>query len=761
MLELKKIVKHYVLPTVTVQALKGIDLSFRKNEFVAILGPSGCGKTTLLNIIGGLDRYTTGDLIIKNKSTKEYKNSDWDAYRNRSIGFVFQNYNLITHQKVIHNVELALTLSGVSKNERFLKAKAALESVGLADQLYKKPNELSGGQMQRVAIARALVNDPEILLADEPTGALDSVTSRQIMDILKEISKERLVIMVTHNQEIANTYASRIITLLDGEVTSDSSPYKVSMKDTVKAQKKNRTSMNFFTALSLSFKNLITKKTRTIMTSFAGSIGIIGIALVLSLSNGFGKYIDKLQADTLSNFPISVGQTAFIQPDTFRNPMWDLEEFPPTDVIVPKDTSNVFHQNTITDEYVTYLSGLEPSTYNAITYTRSVQMNVLSEITENNVTTYQNIRGILNELIDNETFLLSQYDVMEGRLPEEKHEMVLIVDNYNRLSANVFSNLGLSTENDATYTFNDFLGKTFKYIPNNTFYTYSSDLDRFLQNTLSNFLYTQEAAIELEIVGVLRGNSQTSLFLLEDGLYYPKSLTDFVLADAMLSDIVIAQLEAGVSKNVITGQPFTNETQLNTSLRNLGGISTPKEILIYPTTFEDKAIIRDYLDAYNTDLEDADRIIYTDFSEVVTKMMNTLIDTISYVLIAFAGISLVVSSIMIGIITYVSVIERTKEIGILRSIGARKKDISRVFNAETIIIGFTAGTFGVLLGALLTVPTNAIINNLVVGVNNVAILNPLHGLLLIVISVTLTLISGLVPSRIAANKDPVKALRID
>ena len=759
MLRLKNIVKDYVLPSLTVHALRDVSLNFRKSEFVAILGPSGCGKTTLLNIIGGLDRYTSGDLIIKNKSTKAYNNSDWDAYRNRSIGFVFQNYNLISHQKVIHNVELALTLSGVSKHERFMRAKAALESVGLSDQLYKKPNELSGGQMQRVAIARALVNDPEILLADEPTGALDSKTSKQIMDILQTIAKERLVIMVTHNQEIADIYANRIITLLDGKVTSDSNPHLEEDKDVLAKKTKERTSMQFLTALMLSFNNLITKKTRTIMTAFAGSIGIIGIALVLSLSNGFGSYIDKLQADTLANFPISIQQTAFIQPDSFRNPTWDLEEFPETDVILPKDISSVFHQNTITDEYVAYVEGLDSSLYNAISLSRSVQMNMMYEAVGEAQTTYNNVRNILNELIDNDTFVLSQYDIMAGRMPESHNETVLIVDNFNRLSANVFNSLGLSTED--TFRFVDFIGLEFFFIPNDVFYSYSSELDRYIANSLHVGMKTATGVERIEIVGVLRGNSETSLFLLDDGLYYPKSLTDFALTSAANSAIVLAQTEAGDTKNVLTGQPFTSNTQYLNTLKNIGAIATPSQIHIYPVDFEAKQQVRTYLDLYNVDKEEAEQVIYTDLSEVVTRMMNTLIDTISYVLVAFAAISLVVSSIMIGIITYVSVIERTKEIGILRSIGARKKDISRVFNAETIIIGLTAGLLGVIIGGLLNIPVNIIIANLVVGVGTLAVLHPLHAAALVTISVLLTLTAGLIPSRIAANKDPVVALRID
>lgn len=779
MLVLKNIKKNYVTPSITVEALKGINLEFRKSEFVSILGPSGCGKTTLLNIIGGLDRYTDGDLFINGRSTKDFKDYDWDSYRNKSIGFVFQNYNLIPHQSVLGNVELALTLSGISKAERKRRAIEALNKVGLHDQIYKRPNQLSGGQMQRVAIARAIVNDPEILLADEPTGALDSKTSIQIMNILREISKDRLVIMVTHNSELAHQYSNRIIELLDGKVIGDSNPYERKEDRTEKThQKMAKTSMSFMTALLLSLKNLITKKGRTILTAFAGSIGIIGISLVLSLSNGFTKYINKMQSDTLSGFPLTINPTAFINDSAmhFNRPN-SQDEFISEEIVKPRDMSSVMHQNIINDNYITYLEQLDKELYNSISYTRALGLNILSHNKKDNTYYKVNMSAAsdnpmmdgsnktMSEMVDNLDFIASQYDVLKGRMPKDKGDLVLVLDNFNRISSRVFDALHLDYKNEETISFDDFLDMEFKLILNDDYYLYNAELDRYIPLSASKAMYENENAITLKIVGILRIKEDTSISLLSDGLLYTPALTNYVLEQSKNSQIVKAQEELGLEKNVLTGTPFSSvqsaEREYKLLMSNLGGISTPVSISVFPKDFQSKEKIKDYLELYNEGLDKKDKIIVNDLSEMVTKTMDTLINTISYVLVAFAAISLVVSSIMIGIITYVSVIERTKEIGILRSIGARKKDISRVFNAETVIIGFTAGAIGVLIALLLTIPINLLITSLVKGIGNLAILNPIHGVTLVIISVILTLISGLIPSRIAAKKDPVVALRTE
>lgn len=778
MLVLKNIKKNYVTPGVTVEALKGVSLEFRKSEFVSILGPSGCGKTTLLNIIGGLDRYTDGDLFINNRSTKSFKDHDWDSYRNNSVGFVFQNYNLIPHQSVLGNVELALTLSGVSKAERRSRAIQALEKVGLHDQIYKRPNQLSGGQMQRVAIARAIVNDPEILLADEPTGALDSKTSIQILDILKEISKDRLVIMVTHNAELAHQYSNRIIELLDGNVINDSNPYNAEV-EALPTEKVNivKTAMSFTTALFLSLRNLITKKGRTMLTALAGSIGIIGIALVLSLSNGFTKYINKMQSDTLSGFPLTINQSAFISNygmNYHKNPN---EEFTSEEIVKVRDNSSVIHQNIINDNYLSYLEGLDKNLYNSISYGRALGLNIIAyNKTENNYfkvnvnsssdnPMLEGNTKAMSEIIDNLDFVSSQYDVLKGQMPSEKGDLVLVVDSYNRISSRVFEALKLDYKNGESISFDEFLNMEFKLILNDDYYIYNDAIDRYLPLAASKELYENPNAVTLKIVGILRVKEDTSISLLSDGLLYTPALTNYVLENSKNSEIVLAQETLGLEKNVLTGAPFSSSQgaslEYKLLMSNLGGISTPISISIFPKDFESKEMIKDYLDDYNEGLETKDKIIVTDLSEMVTKTMDTLINTISYVLVAFAAISLVVSSIMIGIITYVSVIERTKEIGVLRSIGARKRDISRVFNAETVIIGFTAGLLGVLIALVLTIPINMLLASLVKGIGTLAILNPLHGIFLVVISVLLTLISGLIPSRIAAKKDPVVALRTE
>lgn len=793
-LKLVNITKNYKAGTTVVQALKKISLEFRESEFVSILGPSGCGKTTMLNIIGGLDRYDEGDLFINNESTKNFKDKDWDVYRNQSIGFVFQNYNLIGHQSVLQNVEIAMTLSGVSASERKRRATQALASVDLADQLHKKPNQLSGGQMQRVAIARALVNNPDIILADEPTGALDSKTSIQIMDILKEISKTRLVIMVTHNGEMAEAYSSRVIRLLDGEVKSDTHPLSDAESKATKGlgregKKKKKTAMSLMTAISLSFKNLLTKKGRTIITALAGSIGIIGVALVLALSNGLSTYMNDMQAAALSGLPLSIttgeqmadlaqGPPSIIRED---EPV-ELEKFTANDVLYPYDSSEgkQTHKNVLTPEFLDYVEAIEtvlPGTVNTISYTKGTQMNVLAK-GEEGIVKYETtvpmsasvmmaaareqITGDNNifwqEMPDNEAFITSLYDLVgeDSYLPKEKHEIAIVVDEYNRLDEAMLEKMGIVTK-DETYESTDFIGKTLlKVVPNNDFYTeYNGG---FIPASSGDYgaLYDKDTGIELKITGILRPKDNESDGYLSTGLVYTKALTDHVVVDAHGS--TIAEAQSTSDNNVLTNTPFKTEAEKEQVLIALGSNTESTGISIYPTDFTSKEAIKDYLDTYNIDRNEADQITYTDLAEMVSGMMNTLLDTITYVLAGFAAISLLVSTIMIGIITYVSVIERTKEIGILRSVGGRKKDISRVFNAETLIVGFTAGILGVGISYLLTIPINMVIENLV-GVADVANLNPVAALALIVGSMALTLIAGLIPARMAAKKDPVKALR--
>lgn len=791
MLKLINIEKNYYMGSTTVQALKKVNLEFRKSEFVAILGPSGCGKTTLLNLIGGLDRYTDGDIVINNKSTKEYKDADWDAYRNHSIGFVFQNYNLIPHLKVLSNVELALTLSGISIEERKKRAIDALNKVGLHDQIYKLPNQLSGGQMQRVAIARALVNDPDILLADEPTGALDSETSIQIMEILKEVAKDRLVIMVTHNPDLANQYATRIIRLLDGVVISDSNPYQaeVAKKDQTKGERLKHTSMSFLTALALSFQNLLTKKARTILTAFAGSIGIIGIALVLALSNGFQSYVDKMQADTLSSYPLIISResvdfasAAELNMDT------SLQEYPEGDTIfinkLMEKLNGIIIRNNITEDYIeNVIEKIDPALINGITYSRGVRLNIFKQMSINNSTYYRQISAqndmssvmnfsgadIWQEIIDNQSFIESQYDVIAGRLPQNKDEIIIQVDKYNQITDITLLSLGVLTPMSSvdTLTFHDLLSLEYKLILNDDLYSYDSVNDRFVSQVDRNDTITADVynkGLTLKVVGIVRVNELTNTGSITGAIGYTKELTDYILEEAGKSEIVLWQ-KANPSKDPLTGQAYPAdqnvEEQYYNTMSRLGGITTPKAINIYPVDFKAKTEIKKYLDNYNQTQEDeVNRIYYTDVMDLLVKSINTTINAISYVLIAFTSISLVVSSIMIGIITYISVLERTKEIGILRSIGARKKDISRVFNAETLIIGFVAGIIGIGVTLLLSIPINIIIDNLV-NISNIAALKTYHAIFLVLISMALTLIAGLIPSRIAAKKDPVIALRTE
>ena len=823
MLELRNVKKDYVVGDNVVSALKGVSLSFDKNEFVSILGPSGCGKTTLLNIVGGLDKYTDGDLLINGKSTKEFVDSDWDAYRNRCVGFVFQNYNLIPHLTVLGNVELALTLSGVSPLERRERAEAALIRVGLKDEIKKRPNQLSGGQMQRVAIARALVNDPEIILADEPTGALDSKTSVQIMELLKEISNDKLIIMVTHNGELANKYSSRIVNLLDGNVVSDTAVEKyISDNGKTEKAKIKKTSMSFATALSISLKNLFTKKGRTFMTSFAASIGIIGIALVLAISNGFSTYIDKLQADTLAGYPITISTTTVSMEsvmDEYDNLAKQEVMYPNEDKVAvynpEKSVTNVLSSNFITAEYVEYVKGLQnvkqggEAVYNGIQFSYQTQMRFMTpkySIISESSSSFMDALGLttsytMQELMDNEEFIKSQYSVVYGDYPSAPsgnvHQVALVVDQYNRLSVSVLDKLGISYVEKASgyepINYSDLIGTQFKLLSNDVYYVGVEETDYFRTLDRSEYAaaFNDQRNFTLEVVGIMRIKEGAPMALYSSGIAYLSSLTTAFLQSCQSSAIGVAQAadqehlyipgtynkvwynkvpisEVMKSSGNSYGVELTKEQAVEYTKQVVGISHVPNMIYIYPKNFEAKAAINEYLESWNynedgTPKDKLEQINFTDASAVLSSTMGQLIDIISYVLIAFSCVALIVSSIMIGIITYASVVERTKEIGVLRSIGARKKDIARVFNAETVIVGFVAGMIGITISYILCVPINAIITALAGATisGNLAVLNPLHALALIAISVCLTLIGGLIPATIAAQKDPVVALRTE
>lgn len=978
MLVLKNIVKNYELGGNVISALSGVDLSFRKSEFVSILGPSGCGKTTLLNIIGGLDKYTSGDLIINNKSTKSFTDHDWDTYRNHSIGFIFQNYNLIPHQTVLSNVELALTLSGVSKAERRKRAVEALEKVGLKDQINKKPNQMSGGQMQRVAIARALVNDPDILLADEPTGALDSVTSVQIMDILKEISKDKLIIMVTHNPELAETYSNRIIKLLDGKIVDDSSPYKVEEEkfDDKKTTKKKSASMSFFTALSLSFNNLLTKKGRTFMTGFAGSIGIIGIALILSVSTGVKTYIDRVQRDTLSSYPITI-QKENIDMSGLIASLMSAEK---TQEENSHDLDKVY-VNSIMYHLVNSLNEMETKMNNikdfkkfietneifkkyavALKYSYQLDLNIYTEnkngeiiksdatklfegmmggVTPNGMSSSMMMSSssykVWEELLEGEDSLVneilsSQYDVLYGKWPEKYNEIVLIVDDKNELSDIVLYTLGLrtydemmeivnsamkgeqlDTSNLGSWTYEELCNMTFKAVlaadryqkQNDGTYTDLSKTEAGLQ-----YLYNSNKALEIKVVGIIRPNSDSVSSMVSGSIGYTSALTEYIINQNNKNELLQNQI-ADKDNDIITGLPFkkdvkeptdeekialiknyfskldskdkaeifvkikatpseqyifeesakqlallndemiktllvksfamqmgvdeeqvvsyvedmtpekreeyalvvlgaqitkTYEETVKKQLSNIDAeqlatmfdnekfsdaqyvefykqympttfsesnyeknlellgyidIDDPDFVNIYAGSFENKEKLTEAIAQYNDSVEENDKISYTDVVELMMSSISTIIDAISYVLVAFVAISLVVSSIMIGIITYISVLERTKEIGVLRAIGASKRDISRVFNAETLIVGFVAGMLGIIVTLLLLIPINIVLRILTDIAILKAILPAGAAVILVLISMGLTLIAGLIPSRVAAKKDPVIALRTE
>ena len=867
MLQLKNITKNYLSGDNEVQALKGIDIEFRENEFVSILGQSGCGKTTLLNIIGGLDRYTSGDLIINGKSTKEFKDKDWDTYRNHSVGFVFQSYNLIPHQTVLANVELALTISGVGKAERKKKAIEALQKVGLGDQLNKKPNQMSGGQMQRVAIARALVNDPDILLADEPTGALDSKTSVQVMEILKEISKDRLIIMVTHNPELAKKYSSRIVKLLDGKIIDDSNPYKSSEEDVKKARNKKdksgKASMKFTTAVRLSLNNLMTKKGRTFLTSFAGSIGIIGIALILSLSHGMQSYINRVEEDTLSSYPLTI-QEASIDVTSMLEAMMgngEKEEHNDNKIYSRPIVNNILEtvstklQTNNLEEFKKYLESGDTNIkdyINAIQYEYNLNLNIYKQ---NEDKTYQQVNpskvfdelgfgemmesrqsassmmsgsmamtqtDVWTEMLDNQNLLQSQYDVLAGNWPTKYNEVVLIVDENNEVSDYTLYSLGIKDIKELnesmekiknkekveageseSYSYDDLLNYKFKILLNTDYYKKSGNAWQDMSNDDEYMKNVVENAEEITIVGIIKPNEETVSSSGAGMIGYTKELKEYVINKINETEIVKEQKESP-NINVFTGIEFPenqnssfdysqltdeqrmymstlSEAELAELMKNYAENSTatydsnlstlgvvdlnkPSTINIYPKDFESKDMITTRISEYNdkqtNDGKEENVITYTDIVGVMMSSVSTIINVISYVLIAFVGISLVVSSIMIGIITYISVLERTKEIGILRSIGASKKDVSRVFNAETLIIGLVAGLIGIVVTLLLNIPINMIIKS-IVGISNISKLPTAGAIILVVISVGLTMIAGLIPARFAAKRDPVEALRTE
>ncbi len=791
MLQIKDVAKSYTTGDFTQKALDGVSVSFRKNEFVAILGPSGSGKTTFLNVIGGLDKYDSGDLIINGRSTKDFADSEWDSYRNNSIGFIFQSYNLINHLNILDNVEMGMTLSGVSDAEKHQKALDALKRVGLKDHVHKKPNQLSGGQMQRVAIARALANDPDIILADEPTGALDKKTSRQIMDLIKEIADDKLVIMVTHNPALAEEYADRIVKFEDGKVIDDTNPYEEVAHDSNYSLKK--TSMSFRTALKLSGRNISTKKGRTILTALASSIGIIGIALILSLSDGLQIQIDKYQSDALNEFPLFISQqVTIIDEETLQQSQEQMESFVTgtreevdTDYLILEEVKadSTVYINPLTDEYINYLEKVDPAICSSIGYTRAVSMNVIKKNAEGNVSWHTLSSGI-SAMMDSmsasggmggfnmtgiglssypetleegaQTYLEYYYDVLEGSYPKNPHEVVLVVNTDNTINRDIMAALGFDGTKDEI-KFKDIVGTEYQLVGNDVFYT-KSEYGIYIQNTDYAAMYDNPKNITIKISGVVRLKANQSIGLLGAGIAYSDDLVqeviDMNMSSQMVKDIQTSDID------VTPSNPMSNvdDAARTSLLLKYGGSSTPFAIFLYPKNFEEKELLIGYLDEYNNNAADGEKVYYTDASAAITEMTDGIMKAITLVLVAFASISLVVSLIMIAIITYISVLERIKEIGILRALGARKKDITRVFNAETFIIGICSGSLGIAIAYLLTIPINMIIYHLT-DLSNVAVLNPLYAAGLVAISVVLTLIGGMIPAKMASNKDPVTALR--
>ena len=776
MLTLKNIKKSYTTGDFTQVALNDINLNFREKEFVAILGTSGSGKTTCLNVIGGLDQYDSGDLIINGKSTKEFKDVDWDAYRNNSVGFIFQSYNLITHLSIMDNVEMGMTLSGVSAEDKRKKAIEVLEQVGLKEHIHKKPNQLSGGQMQRVAIARALANDPDIILADEPTGALDTTTSVQIMNLIKEIAKDKLVIMVTHNPELAHTYANRIVEFKDGQVVTDSNPLLGEELSSQYMLKK--TGMSYRTALKLSANNIKSKKGRTFLTAFASSIGIIGIALILALSNGFDQKIAEFESDALSALPLMITETTMeVNPKmlmeehkSMMGNSTDKTAFPSEKVIYPIKPlqEKMKHTNVITEDYLNYIKNINPSLISGISNTRILAINLLKKqgdtaklVKTTNNYGFTSYPKSLDK--DSSTYLELNFDLLSGSYPSKKNDIILIVDNKNRIDKAILRAFGFNHK-AKSIAFDDMIGSEYKVMLNDDFYKPMGNL--FTINgdpaNLMN-LYNDKNAIKLKVIGILRAKEEMEIPVIPTGFAYSEELVDFILEDSENSDIAVKQQKSDF--NVLTGEAFDMKNsddvkKKKTILSVLGATSIPSMISIYPTNFEAKESINTYLDQYNKGKSEKEKVVYTDLANNITESTGGIMDAITIVLIGFSAISLIVSLIMVGIITYISVMERTKEIGVLRALGARKKDITRVFNAETFIIGLCSGILAIFIAILLIYPINIAIENKS-GLPDVAQLNPLHAILLILISLVLTILGGSIPAKMAAKKDPVEALRAE
>ena len=849
MLELKKVTKTYEVAGNKQKALDKIDIKFRANEFVSILGQSGSGKTTMLNIIGGLDKYTKGDLIINGVSTKEYTARDWDTYRNHKVGFVFQSYNLIPHQTALQNVELALTLSGIGKEERRKRSIAVLKKVGLESQMHKRPNQMSGGQMQRIAIARALVNDPDILLADEPTGALDSETSLQVMDLLSEIAKEKLVIMVTHNPELAVNYSTRIVKLLDGKIIDDSNPFNGSEEDVEEISKNKKSKMSFKTALSLSLNNLMTKKGRTLLTAFAGSIGIIGIALILSLSNGIQKYIERVEEETLSSYPLTIEKQSIDMSTIMTSLMggsdkkeYDDDKIHSQDMM--GDLFTTMSQDVKTNDLKSFKEYIEGDGKKINDYVSSIEygydttLNLYKdskdEVLQVNPTQVLDTIGmgtsgmssayssmmsnydIFYEIFSNQELNEQQYNLVAGSWPKKYNELVLLVNENNEISDYTLYSLGLLSQDDLKDQFNnmisgkevhfeshsydkdELIGLKFKLLLNTDYYVKKNGLwldnrndDAYMKKVLSN-------AEELEIVGIIKPDEEGIINGNNVGLVgYTHELVDHLITKINEADIVKEQI-ANEKINVFTGQEFNSSKEFDyssltpeeikhfasmkeedlakymaqyaenakstyeTNLAKLGvsDLDNPDRINIFPKDFDAKKDIEKIIDEYNEGKDENDKITYSDIMGMMMSSISTIVNIVSNVLIAFVAISLIVSSIMIAIITYISVIERTKEIGILRAIGASKRDISRVFNAETLIEGLAAGVLGIVVTLLINIPANMIIKS-VTNVSNLSKLPVVGAIILIAISVFLTVLAGFVPAKMASKKDPVEALRTE
>ena len=777
MLQLKHIFKSYHVGDTVTHALHDVTISFRDQEFVAILGPSGSGKTTMLNVIGGLDRYDKGDLIINGKSTKNFKETDWDAYRNNTVGFIFQNYNLIPHLSIMDNVELGMNLSGVPKKERHEKAVAALTEVGLKEHINKRPNQLSGGQMQRVAIARAIANDPDILLCDEPTGALDIETSVQIMKLIKKLSKDRLVIMVTHNPELAKEYATRIVNFQDGKILDDSEPFKPEAEEDTFNLK--RTKMSYWNAIKLSFTNIMTKKGRTILTAFASSIGIIFIAVVLAISNGFQRQINTTMSKALAKYPISINQTATDMTSMNERNESDKNVKNRGYVTAKKDQSEqAQHTNKIDQKYVDYVKNINPSYANNISYQRGVNLNLLSKVkgktervqfsnsdpSQGSLVMQARAQAMSSMGIGSSVFpttlnknkglfLKQNYQILSGTWPSKATDLVLVTDNKNTVNINSLKNLGFDVSENNQIKFDKLVGKTFKVVSNNDYYQELPN-GMFIPKKVNSSMYN-DAKTKLKLVGVIRPKNEDAMALLSTGIAYSDKLSQEVINDNKNSAVVKAQKNS--SRSVLTNQKL-NANEKKMTMQTLGGSSIPTGIMIYPNNFDDKDKVLDYLDKWNNGKKKADKIVYTDMSSAVTTMTGGLLNGITTILVAFAAISLITSMIMIGILTYTSVLERTKEIGVLKALGARKKDITRVFDAETFILGVFSGVLGIFIAYLLTFPINTVIYNLT-DLSNVAQLDPKAAIILIIVSTVLTLLGGHIPARMAAKKDAAIALR--